>query len=68
MAWLYEKTNGSLLVVMLMHAANNNVKDIVPSAMPGAHDVWSLHASPVLYGTVAVLWIAAMVFLARMPD
>jgi hypothetical protein len=31
MAWLYAKTNGSLLLVMLMHAAVNNTKDIVPS-------------------------------------
>jgi len=32
MAWLYANTRGSLLPVMLMHAAVNNTKDIVPSA------------------------------------
>jgi len=32
MAWLYWRTCGSLLLVMLMHAAMNNTKDIVPSA------------------------------------
>ena len=31
MAWLYQRTNGSLLLTMLMHAAINNTKDIVPS-------------------------------------
>jgi len=35
MAWLYARTNGSLLLVMLLHAAVNNAKDIVPSALPG---------------------------------
>ncbi|HJT17392.1 MAG TPA: CPBP family intramembrane glutamic endopeptidase, partial [Thermoanaerobaculia bacterium] len=32
LAWLYVRTNGSLLLTMLMHAAFNNMKDIVPSA------------------------------------
>jgi membrane protease YdiL (CAAX protease family) len=31
MAWLYWQTNQSLLLTMLMHAAVNNTKDIVPS-------------------------------------
>jgi len=36
MAWLYWRTNGSLLLTMLMHAAVNNTKDIVPSAVATA--------------------------------
>src|SRR5207247_2132391 len=34
MAGLYARTNGSLLLVMLLHSAVNNAKDIVPSALP----------------------------------
>jgi membrane protease YdiL (CAAX protease family) len=67
MAWLYVHTNGSLLMTMLMHAAVNNIKDIVPSAAPIPRGVFSLHASLVMYLTVVVMWIAAGYFLIRMP-
>ena len=43
MAWLYWKTGGSLLLVMLLHAAYNNTKDIVPSAAT-AERVEPVHA------------------------
>jgi membrane protease YdiL (CAAX protease family) len=66
-AWLYLHTHGSLLLPMLMHAAVNNSKDIVPSASANATNAFSLHASPVLYLTVIVLWITAAYFLVRMP-
>ncbi len=66
MAWLYAHTNGSLLLVMLMHAAVNNSKDIVPSAVPGATQTFGLSASLVAWLTVALLWICAAYFLARM--
>ena len=66
-AWLYAHTNGSLLLVMLMHAAINNTKDIVPSGIPNAHSALSLHASLVMYLTATLLWLAAAYFLARMP-
>jgi membrane protease YdiL (CAAX protease family) len=68
MAWLYAHTNGSLLRVMLMHAAVNNSKDIVPSAVPGATNPFGLSASLVAWLTVTVLWICAAYFLARMPS
>lgn len=68
MAWLYARTGGSLLLVMLMHAAVNNSKDIVPSAMPGATNTFGLSASPVAWLTVTLLWICAACFLARMPS
>src|SRR4030095_15188573 len=35
LAWLYWRTNGSLLLTMLMHAAINNTMNIVPSAVSG---------------------------------
>src|SRR5215510_15301294 len=67
MAWLYMRTNGSLLLTMLLHAAVNNSKDVVPSAVPGATNSFGLSASPVAWITVAFLWICAAYFLARMP-
>jgi membrane protease YdiL (CAAX protease family) len=66
-AWLYVHTHGSLLLPMLMHAAVNNSKDIVPSASANTTNAFSLHASPVLYLTVIVLWMTAAYFLVRMP-
>ena len=66
-AWLYARTNRSLLLPMLMHAAVNNSKDIVPSAVPGATNPFGLSTSPVAWLTVTVLWICAAYFLVQMP-
>ncbi|HET7873408.1 MAG TPA: CPBP family glutamic-type intramembrane protease [Terriglobales bacterium] len=66
MARLYARTKGSLLLLMLMHAAVNNTKDIIPSALPGAANAFTIHASPVAWITVAVLWAAATYFLVQM--
>jgi membrane protease YdiL (CAAX protease family) len=66
-AWLYAQTNGSLLLVMLLHSSVNNAKDIVPSAVPGATNIFGLSTSLVGWLTVALLWICAAYFLARMP-
>jgi hypothetical protein len=52
---------------MLMHAAVNNSKDIVPSAVPGATKTFGLSASLVAWLAVTFLWICAAWFLARMP-
>lgn len=68
MAWLYARTNGSLLLVMLLHSAVNNAKDIVPSGLPGGTNTFGLSASLVGWLTVMLLWICAAYFLARMPD
>ena len=65
-AWIYMKTNGSLFVTMLLHAAINNTKDIVPSAVPGASEPWSLHPSVAGWWTLAVLWLCAAAFLFDM--
>lgn len=66
MAWLWARTNGSLLLPMLMHAAVNNSKDIVPSATPGATNLFGLNASLVAWLTVALMWTCAAYFLIRM--
>ena len=66
MARLYWRTNGSLLLTMLMHAAVNNTKDIVPSAVATSTNVFSLSSSRVAWLSVAVLWICAAYFLVQM--
>lgn len=68
MAWLYWKTDGSLLLVMILHAAINNTKDIVPSAVagPAATNPWTLSGSLVGWLTAALLWIGAAYFLVQM--
>jgi membrane protease YdiL (CAAX protease family) len=63
MAWLYQRTNGSLLLTMLMHSAINQTKDIVPSAAAGATNSFTFNASIVGWMTVAVLWSGAGYFL-----
>jgi membrane protease YdiL (CAAX protease family) len=65
-AWLYWRTNGSLLLVMLLHAAVNNTMGIVPSAVPGARNPFALSTSLVAWLTVTLLWITAAYFLVRM--
>jgi membrane protease YdiL (CAAX protease family) len=66
MAWLYWRTGGSLLLVMLLHAAANNTKDIVPSNVPGATDTFALSTSLVAWIAVGLMWIAAAYFLVHM--
>jgi membrane protease YdiL (CAAX protease family) len=65
-AWLYQRTNGSLLLTMLMHSAINQTKDIVPSHLDGATNSFTLNASVVGWLTVSVLWLGAGYFLFRM--
>ncbi|HEX5439080.1 MAG TPA: type II CAAX endopeptidase family protein [Gemmatimonadaceae bacterium] len=66
LAWLYWRTGGSLLLTMFMHAALNNMKDLVPSG--GVHGLgpFTLEATLVFRLTVLVLWIVAAVLLVRM--
>src|SRR5262245_43426126 len=64
--WLYWRTDGSLLLVMLMHAAVNNTKDIVPSAVSSARSVFTLSGSLVGWLTVVLLWIVAAFLLFAM--
>lgn len=66
-AWLWARAHHSLLLPMLFHAAGNNFKDLVPSALPQPLGVFTLHASRVGWLTVALLWSAAALFLTTMP-
>ena len=66
MGWLYWRTQGSLLLTMLMHAAVNNTKNIVPSVTPGATNPFGLSHSLVGWLTIIVLWIFAIYCLIRM--
>jgi len=49
-----------------MHAAINNTKDIVPSAVLADANPFALSASLVAWFTAALLWICAAYFLFRM--
>ena len=66
MSWLYWKTEGSLLLVMLMHASVNNTTGIVPAAVPHAVDPTSFQGSLVAWSTVGVSWVVAGLLLFRM--
>lgn len=65
--WLYAHTEGSLLLVMLMHSAVNQTLGIVPSAVANAVNPFVLSHSLVAWITAALLWTAAIYFLIRMP-
>lgn len=67
-AWLHWRTGGSLLLCMLMHAAVNNTRDIVPSAVEGARNPFAASASLVAWLTVTLLWVGAAFFLVRMRN
>lgn len=64
--WLYWRTNARLLPIMVLHAAVNNTMNIVPSAVPGAKEVFGMSASPVAWLTAGILWVAALFFLVQM--
>lgn len=66
MAWLYWKTGGSLLLVMLMHASVNTTTGIVPADVPRAVDPFSLSGSFVAWVTVGLSWMVAAFLLTRM--
>lgn len=65
-AWLYWRTGGSLLLVMLLHGAANNTAAIVPSSLSGPTGAFSFDATVVAWLTVGLLWVAAAFFLRRM--
>lgn len=65
-AWLYARTNGSLLLTMLLHAAINNSKDIVPSGVPGGTETFGFHASRISWIALALLWGCAAGFFLDM--
>ena len=66
MSWLYWKTEGSLLLVMLMHASVNNTTGIVPAAAPNAVAPMSFEGTVVAWVTVGVSSAVAALLLTRM--
>ena len=66
MAWLYWRVRGNLLPVMLLHAAANNTKDIVPAVVAGASNIWALSPSRVGWIGAGLLSAGAVVFLFQM--
>ena len=66
MAWLYWRTGGSLLLVMLMHAAINNTMELVPPTLRAPENPWVPSASLMDWFVPALLWIGAGYFLVRM--
>jgi membrane protease YdiL (CAAX protease family) len=68
MAWVYWRTDGSLLLVMIMHAAVNNTTSLVPGALPGATDPFTLRATAVGWIAAALSWLVALPMLLAMRD
>ncbi|MBK5257327.1 MAG: CPBP family intramembrane metalloprotease [Vicinamibacteria bacterium] len=66
MSWLYWKTEGSLLLVMLMHASVNNTTGIVPAAVSHPVDPMSFEGSLVAWVTVGLALVVAALLLCRM--
>ena len=64
--WVYWKTGGSLLLVMLLHAAINNTSGLVPGTPPGGDDPFAWNASVVTWASMAIAWIVALVLLRDM--
>lgn|SRR5687768_11536485 len=67
-AWLYARTGGSLLLVMLLHSAVNNSKDIVPSGLSEPPGVFSLEASAISWLATGLLWLCALFLLRDMRE
>jgi hypothetical protein len=65
-SWLYWKTAGSLLLVMLMHASVNNTTGIVPAALSHSVHPMSFEGSLVAWVTVGASAIVAALLLRRM--
>jgi membrane protease YdiL (CAAX protease family) len=68
-AWLYWRTNRSLLLVMLMHSSVNQTVGLVPSAVlntSNTSNAFALNASLVAWLTVGILSVAAAYLLFQM--
>jgi membrane protease YdiL (CAAX protease family) len=65
MTWLYMRTNGSLLLVMLMHSVVDQTFLVIPSGNPTATNPFALSATLVGWSTVVLLWGGATYLLVR---
>jgi CAAX protease family protein len=65
LTFLYWRTNGSLLLPMLMHAAINNSAGIASSASI-TNNPFALRNSILAWSTTGLLWISAGYFIFRM--
>ena len=65
-AWLYWRTNRSLLLVMLMHSSVNQTLGLVPSTISNASNAFAISMSLVAWLTVGLLSITAVYFLVQM--
>lgn len=69
MAWLYWRTNQSLLLTMLMHASMDNTAGIVTSPVPAAvNNPFSLPPAPLPWITAAMFCASAIWFLLQMRN
>ena len=66
LAWVYARSDGSLLIAMLMHAAVNQTVGIVPSSVPPRSNPFFVNGSLVGWLTDVLLWISAGYLLFRM--
>jgi membrane protease YdiL (CAAX protease family) len=66
-AWLYGRTQGSLLLTMLMHSAFNQTIGIVSDLLRPGEKPFVLGGSLSFLLTIAWMWVAAAYFLVRMP-
>lgn len=66
MAWLYWRTEASLLLVMLLHATVNNTPHLVPSAVLRTATPFALSAPLAEWLMTAFLWMTAAYLLVRM--
>jgi len=66
MAWLYWRSKGSLPVVMLMHAAVNNLGMFISSSLRPGEEPLAMGASRMAWITGGLLWLAALFFLWHM--
>ena len=66
MTWLYTRVNGSLALMMLMHAANNHTNRIVLTRVAAPGDSMNLDTSLIAMLVLTILWASAAVFLRTM--
>jgi membrane protease YdiL (CAAX protease family) len=66
-AWLYAHTGGSLLLTMLMHAAINNTRDVVPAIPRPPLDPFIPDAPLLGWIGAGMIWVAGAYCLVTMP-